>query len=69
LHLGDFIAGLIKSCVFGVLVAISGCMSGIGCGRSSSSVGDAATSAVVSGIVCIVVADASLTVIYQMIGL
>jgi len=68
LQLSDFMAGLLKSCVFGILVAISGCMSGLRCGRSSSSVGDAATSAVVSGIVCIVVADASLTVIYQMIG-
>lgn len=69
LQLGDFATGLIKSSVFGVLVAISGCMSGMQSGRSSSSVGDAATSAVVAGIVSIVIADASLTVIYQIIGL
>jgi len=69
LQLGDFATGLIKSSVFGVLVAISGCMSGMRSGRSSSSVGDAATSAVVAGIVSIVIADASLTVIYQIIGL
>ncbi|NOQ17312.1 MAG: hypothetical protein GQ581_09650 [Methyloprofundus sp.] len=69
LQVGDFATGLIKSSVFGVLVAISGCMSGMRSGRSSSSVGDAATSAVVAGIVSIVIADASLTVIYQIIGL
>jgi len=68
LELNDFLTGLIKSCVFGVLVALSGCLSGMQCGRSSSSVGDAATAAVVAGIVSIVVADAILTVVYQIIG-
>lgn len=67
LDLNDFLTGLIKSSVFGVLVALSGCLNGMQCGRSSSSVGDAATAAVVAGIVSIVVADASLTVIYQII--
>jgi len=67
LDLNDFFAGLIKSSVFGVLVALSGCLSGMQCGRSSSSVGDAATASVVAGIVSIVVADATLTVVYQII--
>ncbi len=68
LDLSDFYTGLIKSSVFGVLVALSGCLSGMQCGRSSSSVGDAATAAVVAGIVSVVVADATLTVVYQIIG-
>ncbi len=68
LDLNDFLTGLIKSSIFGVLVALSGCLSGMRCGRSSSSVGDAATDAVVAGIVSVVVADATLTVIYQVIG-
>jgi len=68
LGLNDFFAGLIKSSIFGILVALSGCLSGMQCGRSSSSVGDAATAAVVAGIVSIVVADAMLTVIYQIVG-
>ncbi len=68
LDLNDFYTGLIKSSVFGVLVALSGCLSGMQCGRSSSSVGDAATAAVVAGIVSVVVADATLTVVYQIIG-
>ncbi|NOQ63728.1 MAG: hypothetical protein GQ582_04385 [Methyloprofundus sp.] len=67
LSLNDFATGLIKSSVFGVLVVLSGCYNGMQCGRSSSSVGDAATAAVVSGIVSVVVADALLTVIYQII--
>lgn len=68
LGLNDFFAGLIKSSLFGVLVALSGCLSGMQCGRSSSSVGDAATAAVVAGIVSIVVVDAVLTIVYQIIG-
>jgi phospholipid/cholesterol/gamma-HCH transport system permease protein len=38
-------------------------------GRSSAAVGQAATSAVVTGIVFIVTADALLTVIYDVLGL
>jgi phospholipid/cholesterol/gamma-HCH transport system permease protein len=57
--------GLIKSAVYGVLVALSGCLRGMHSGRSAAAVGAAATSAVVTGIVCIVVASALLTVIYH----
>lgn len=62
-RLQDFWIGLFHSGVFGVLVALSGCLRGIQCGRSASAVGDAATSAVVTGIVSIVVATAIITVI------
>ena len=47
--LTDFSVGIFKSAIFGVLVAICGCMRGIQCGRSASAVGLAATSAVVTG--------------------
>ena len=57
--------GLIKGCTFGVLVAICGCMRGMSCGRSASAVGEAATSAVVTGIVAIVLADAVWTFIFM----
>ena len=43
--LTDFSVGIFKSSVFGVLVAICGCMRGIQSGRSASAVGLAATSA------------------------
>lgn len=65
----DFVVGLIKSAIFGVLVALSGCLRGMQCGRSASAVGDAATSAVVTGIVAIVVSDGLLTVIYDLLGI
>jgi phospholipid/cholesterol/gamma-HCH transport system permease protein len=67
--LNDVAAGLIKGSIFGVLVAIAGCLRGMQCGRSSAAVGWAATSAVVTGIVSIVVSDALLTVIFDIIGL
>jgi phospholipid/cholesterol/gamma-HCH transport system permease protein len=66
--LADFAAGLIKSVIFGVLIAIAGCMRGMQSGRSSAAVGLAATSAVVTGIVFIIVSDAILTVVYDAIG-
>lgn len=69
LNLNHFTVGLIKSVVFGVLVALSGCLRGMQCGRSSSAVGVATTSAVVTAIVCIVVSDAVLTVIFNIIDL
>ena len=68
LDLTQFIAGLIKAGVFGILVALSGCLRGMQCGRSASAVGEAATSAVVTAIVSIIVSDSILTVIYDRIG-
>ena len=67
--LTDFAAGLVKSSVFGVLVAIAGCFRGMQCGSSSAAVGLATTSAVVTGIVLIVVSDAVLTVLYDVLGI
>jgi len=69
LHLMDFVVGLIKGTVFGVLIALAGCLRGMQCGRSASAVGAAATSAVVTGIVWIIVSDAVLTVTYNILGI
>ena len=68
LNLTDFSMGLIKSVVFGVLVALAGCLRGMQCGRSSAAVGMAVMSAVVTGIVFIVFSDAILTVVYNALG-
>jgi phospholipid/cholesterol/gamma-HCH transport system permease protein len=65
LSLTAFAQGPIKSAVYGVLVALSGCLRGMQSGRSAAAVGAATTSAVVTGIVCIIVASALLTVIYH----
>jgi permease MlaE len=69
ISIGDCVAGLIKASVFGVLVAVAGCLRGIQCGRSSAAVGAATTSAVVTGIVLIIVSDALTTGIFDLIGL
>ncbi len=67
--LKDFWIGLFQSSVFGVLVALAGCLRGMQCGRSASAVGDAATSAVVTGIVSIIVATAIITVMCNVLGI
>jgi phospholipid/cholesterol/gamma-HCH transport system permease protein len=56
--------GLIKGGVYGLLVALAGCLRGMQCGRSAAAVGQATTSAVVTSIVCIITASAILTVIF-----
>jgi phospholipid/cholesterol/gamma-HCH transport system permease protein len=61
--------GLVSSFVYGILIAVAGCMRGMQCGRSASAVGDATTSAVVTGIVCIVVSTAIITVICNILGI
>jgi phospholipid/cholesterol/gamma-HCH transport system permease protein len=65
----DFAVGIVKSAVFGVLVAVAGCLRGIQCGRSASAVGLAATSAVVTGIVFIIVTDGIFAVITAVLGI
>jgi phospholipid/cholesterol/gamma-HCH transport system permease protein len=60
--------GLFHSAVFGVLVALSGCLRGMQCGRSASDVGYAATSAVVTSIVSIIVATAIITFMCEVLG-
>jgi phospholipid/cholesterol/gamma-HCH transport system permease protein len=66
--LNHFWIGLFHSAVFGVLVALAGCLRGLQCGRSASAVGDAATSAVVTGIVSIIVSTAIITIICNALG-
>jgi phospholipid/cholesterol/gamma-HCH transport system permease protein len=65
----DFAVGIFKSAIFGVLIAICGCMRGIQCGRSASAVGLAATSAVVTAIVFIIVTDGIFAVITNALGI
>ena len=65
----DLSIGLIKSLVFGLLVAAAGCYHGIRCGRSSAAVGEATTRAVVMSIVSIVVADSIAAVITSLLGI
>ncbi|MHC5061303.1 MAG: ABC transporter permease [Planctomycetota bacterium] len=64
IHFMDILAGLIKSTVFGALIGIISCLSGLQTGAGAKAVGDSATRAVVIGIVSIVIADASFSIIY-----
>jgi phospholipid/cholesterol/gamma-HCH transport system permease protein len=68
-RLADFFVGLGKCAVFGVLIALAGCLRGMQSGRSASAVGDAATSAVVTSIVFIVVFDSIITLICNRLGI
>ena len=61
--------GLFSGFVFGVIVALAGCMRGMQCGRSASAVGDAATSAVVTAIVGIIIATAVITVLCNLLNI
>jgi phospholipid/cholesterol/gamma-HCH transport system permease protein len=65
----DFFSGIIKGAVFGVLIALTGCLRGIQCGSSAAAVGEASTSAVVTGITSIVVADAIFAVVFHILGI
>ena len=64
----DFVIGLAKSSVFGVVVALAGCLRGMQSGRSAAAVGLAATSAVVTSIVFIIVLDGVFAVILNVLG-
>ena len=65
----DFAGGIFKAAVFGVIVAVAGCLRGMRCGQDAAAVGNAATSAVVTSIVGIVVADAAINVLYHVLGI
>jgi phospholipid/cholesterol/gamma-HCH transport system permease protein len=65
----DLVGGVFKGSVYGVLVALAGCLRGMQSGKSSSAVGDAATSAVVTGIVLIIVACGVFAYVFYVLGL
>ena len=69
LTMGDIASGLFKAFVYGAIVAVTGCLRGMQCGRSAAAVGAAATSAVVTAIVLIIATCAVLTVIYDVLGI
>jgi len=69
LDYSDVAGGLIKASVYGAIVALAGCLRGMQSGRSAAAVGRATTSAVVTGIVFIVVSCGILTVVYDVVGI
>jgi len=65
----DLFGGLAKTLVFGLLIAGIGCLRGLQTRTGASAVGDAATRAVVSGIVAIILADGVFAVLYYFLGI
>ena len=58
--LADALIGVVKALVYGVIIGLAGCMRGLQTGDDASAVGQATTSAVVTGIILIVLANAIL---------
>ena len=69
LDLSDVSVSLIKSVIFGMLIAVAGCLRGLQAERSAAGVGRAATSAVVTSILLLIVADAVFAVLFNVLGL
>jgi phospholipid/cholesterol/gamma-HCH transport system permease protein len=67
--LSDVASGLIKAVTFGAIVGLAGCLRGLQAERSAAGVGRAATSAVVTAILFIIVADAIYVVIFDILGI
>jgi len=67
--IGNLVGGVFKASIYGVLIAIAGCLRGMQCGGSASAVGDAATSAVVTGIVLIISACGILAAVFYVLGI
>ena len=59
----DLMIGVLTAFILGMCVAICGCFQGMHCKRTAAAVGNAATSAVVYSIVCIVIAVSLITVL------
>ena len=65
----DFMGGLLKSFVFGIVVSAMGCFRGMQTKIGASAVGISTTQAVVSGIILIVFIDGIFSVVYYYLGI
>jgi phospholipid/cholesterol/gamma-HCH transport system permease protein len=65
----DVAVGVIKAVVFGLIVGLTGCLRGLESDRNAAGVGNAATSAVVTAILLIIIADAIFAVLFNAIGM
>jgi len=57
INLAGFLLGIFKGAFFGIIVALTGCLRGMQCGTNAAAVGQATTSAVVTGITWIIASD------------
>ncbi|MGO9991787.1 MAG: MlaE family ABC transporter permease [Steroidobacteraceae bacterium] len=63
ISLVKFLLGISKGAYFGVVVALTGCLRGMQCGTNAAAVGEATTSAVVTGISWIIASDGIFAII------
>jgi len=66
--LSDISTGLIKAATFGLLIGLAGCLRGMQADRSAVGVGVAATRAVVTAILLIILCDSLFAVIFNVLG-
>ena len=66
--LSDISTGVLKAVAFGLIIGLAGCLRGLQAERSAMGVGRAATSAVVTALLLLVVADAIFAVIFNILG-
>ncbi len=67
--LTDFLGGMAKGFVFGVIVAGVGCLRGLQTRTGASAVGESTTSAVVSCIVLVAIGDGIFAIVYYALGI
>ncbi|MFO7820470.1 MAG: ABC transporter permease [Lentisphaeria bacterium] len=65
----DILQGLVKSVVFALFIAAVGCLRGLQTRGGAQGVGSSTTAAVVTGIFCIIISDAAMTMIFARLGL
>jgi phospholipid/cholesterol/gamma-HCH transport system permease protein len=69
LSMTAILGGLVKSLVFGVIVAAVGCQRGLSTGTGAIAVGVSTTRSVVSGILLTIVVDGIFSVVYYALGI
>jgi phospholipid/cholesterol/gamma-HCH transport system permease protein len=69
LRLSEIVGGVFKGAVYGGLIAFAGCFRGLEAGSSASAVGRAATSAVVTSLVAIIVACGVFAFLFYVLGI
>jgi phospholipid/cholesterol/gamma-HCH transport system permease protein len=67
-NVADLRGGLMKSLVYGIVVAAIGCLRGLQTTTGASAVGKSTTNAVVSGIVLIAIVDGIFALVYYTLG-
>jgi phospholipid/cholesterol/gamma-HCH transport system permease protein len=69
IDLSDVASGVIKAAAFGLIVGLAGCLRGLQAERSADGVGRATTSAVVTALLLLVIADALFAVLFDVLGI